>query len=872
MSNQEKMQELLSTLETLRRAKEILEIRLLRTNKGTISGYFDDYKLAVESIEQYFGKHDIYFTLNPPKEDLLARCKNRLQNYAKKTTSDGDIERIKYILVDLDPVRASGISATDEEKKSAYDLIKIIRKELTGKGFAEPIVADSGNGYHLLLPTDLENTKENVLAIKDFLAALDFRHSTDKVHVDLTTFNPSRIVKFYGTKACKGDDTEDRPHRHSKFIKVPKELGLVTLNQIQDMALKKPGIGKAPKQKGKGTNESLDINAFIEKHGLDLAYSAPYGTKATKYILKTCPWNSDHTDKAAFIIQFDNGAISAGCHHNSCSDQSWKTLRELLNDVENASENNDKQADVIMKLTEDFTLFVNDLDEPYAAYSNKGHMEVVAMKSDKFLKNLTRIYFAEKEKVPSADHIKQAAKVLEMKASYSDNVIKLHRRIAEVDQTYYYDLCDPKWRVVKFDESGCSILDKPPILFTRSKNMQTQLDPDLTVDPKQLPEIVRKHFRFKKDSDLLLFTVYLVSCFLPQIAHVILVLFGEKGAAKSTTMRMIKKIVDPAMQDLLCMPTTKGDLAILLNNNYMPSFDNLDSLSAEKSDMLCMSATGGAFSKRTLFTDSDETILRLRRCVALNGINVVATRSDLLDRSILLELDRILKTERKTENAIWKSFEQDLPKILGAIFNTISKAIPLYSEEKLAETGRMADFTCWGYAIAQALGLDGEEFIKAYISNQDTANEEALGSHPVGAAVIALMYKTDCWSSSVSELLKKLEDIAFDEHINTKIKTWPKDPNILSQRLKEIKSNLEEIGIFYDVRNAGKYRKITIERYDRDNKNEVVDQKHNEQPQQISYEMDSLFPDDEMCSTNMRQRRPSHSSSMMLQRPVGGVS
>ncbi|MCY0903250.1 MAG: hypothetical protein OWU32_13900 [Firmicutes bacterium] len=88
------------------------------------------------------------------------------------------------------------------------------------------------------------------------------------------------------------------------------------------------------------------------------------------------------------------------------------------------------------------------------------------------------------------------------------------------------------------------------------------------------------------------------------------------------------------------LPNTLSDLALSLAGNYMPSYDNLDTLSADKSDLLCVAATGGGFSKRTLYTDEDETILFFQRCVTLNGINVVATRPDLLDRSIVRSFDR----------------------------------------------------------------------------------------------------------------------------------------------------------------------------------------------------------------------------------------
>lgn len=581
---------------------------------------------------------------------------------------------------------------------------------------------------------------------------------------------------------------------------------------MEAYAKKKPKIELSAKSKGKKQGESIDISAFIEKHGLDLAYSAPYPTNATKYILRTCPWNSDHTNSAAYIIQFADGGIAAGCHHNGCSGENWQSLCSLLNEepVTTVLVEEEKQADTIIKLAENFQFFVNELEEPYAAVQKDNHWEVLDMKSQKFKLYLTKLFFDNQRSAPGAEGLNQALKVLEMKAIFSDSEHKLQRRIAESQGNYYYDLCDNEWRVVQIKADGCHIEAHPPILFTRNKNMEQQVEPDFSVESKKLVFLVKKHFRFKKESDTALFSVYLVTCFLPQIAHVILVLFGEKGAAKSTTMRMVKRIVDPAKQDLLSMPTSKADLAISLSNSYMPCFDNLDSLSAEKSDMLCMAATGGAFTKRTLYSDSDETILQFKRCVGLNGINIVATRPDLLDRSILLELERIPKDERKTENAIWKEFEKDLPQFLGSIFNTLSAAIPLYEEVELDEVGRMADFTYWGYAIAEVLGVGGEEFLQLYLTNQDTANEEALSSQPIAAAVIAFMKNRSTWSASVSELVRELEAVAERERINTNVKSWAKDPNVLSRRLKEVKSNLEEIGIFYDIRHAGDYKKITL--------------------------------------------------------------
>lgn len=164
-----------------------------------------------------------------------------------------------------------------------------------------------------------------------------------------------------------------------------------------------------------------------------------------------------------------------------------------------------------------------------------------------------------------------------------------------------------------------------------------------------------------------------------------------------------------------------------------------------------------------------------------------------------------------TEEEIWQKFDEDLPRILGAIFNALSKAILLHRSEKLDEVGRMADFSYWGHAIAEVLGITGDVFLKAYLGNQGKANEEAISSNPTAAAIIALMRCKKTWTSSVSGLLKELEQVADEEHISTRQKIWPADASSLSKRLKEVKSNLEEVGIYYDIRHGGDCKKITIE-------------------------------------------------------------
>ena len=201
---------------------------------GVVYGYFDnakDFGTAAGALEAAKAP-GIYFTLNPVVPDLLARAANRLKAATAKspTTSDKDILKIRWIPIDLDPERPSGISSTKDELTAAVQLRNKIYKDLVKMGAVDCLIpAVSGNGAHLVIHLDQEreNNADLVEANTEFmrriLAGIHAKWSTEKVKVDLAVCNPARIWKLYGTTGRKGDDTKDRPHRMSyvepKFLK-----------------------------------------------------------------------------------------------------------------------------------------------------------------------------------------------------------------------------------------------------------------------------------------------------------------------------------------------------------------------------------------------------------------------------------------------------------------------------------------------------------------------------------------------------------------------------------------------------------------------------------------------------------------------------
>jgi hypothetical protein len=207
------------------------EVRIPKAGRfGTISGYFDDPEKLAAAVEEFDGCYPaIYISLNPCNPALLARANNRLKPYTEQTTSDNYILRRRWLGIDFDPVRPSGISSTDYEHGRAIAVACGTWDELRSAGWGDPILADSGNGAHLLYLLDAPNTPEVTELIRRLIAGVAKRCATDGVAIDLSVFNPSRIWKLYGTLSCKGDSTADRPHRRSRLLEVPEKIGSVLL-------------------------------------------------------------------------------------------------------------------------------------------------------------------------------------------------------------------------------------------------------------------------------------------------------------------------------------------------------------------------------------------------------------------------------------------------------------------------------------------------------------------------------------------------------------------------------------------------------------------------------------------------------------------
>ncbi len=303
---------------------QVVEVRALAGFGRPRSGYFDDLDLLAEKVDALSADPSItgcYWTLNPCHPDLFARRANAI-GPARETTTDAGILARQWLLVDADPVRASGISATEGEKAAALARAGEIAGALEADGWPAPVRADSGNGAHLLYRIDLENDADSTALVRQCLEALAARFSDDAVTVDVSVSNAARIVRAYGTPNRKGANRPDRPHRATALTAVPDPVEVVPVALLEALANERVPAVTTVTPPPHAPN-AIDLRAWIERHAPRIAAAGYRLVEKPKsghrYFaeIEPCPWSSDHAT-GAYLGEIDHGGVYARCQHASC--------------------------------------------------------------------------------------------------------------------------------------------------------------------------------------------------------------------------------------------------------------------------------------------------------------------------------------------------------------------------------------------------------------------------------------------------------------------------------------------------------------------------------------------------------------------------
>lgn len=470
------------------------------------------------------------------------------------------------------------------------------------------------------------------------------------------------------------------------------------------------------------------------------------------------------------------------------------------NKATDASSNQKKPPSVVQTLiglASGATLFHAPDGEAFADILTGGHRETWPIRSAGFRSWLTREYFFKTKFGAAGDALGAAIATIEAMAVHDGHELPVCTRATNHAGKIYVSLCDHAWRIIEIDSAGWRICANSPIRFRRSKGLAALPMPETGGKISEL----RRFLNIRTDADFALCVAWLLAGLRGAGPFPILALRGEQGCAKSTATRILRALVDPNAAPARTMPREDRDLFLSAKNSHVLAFDNISAIPGWLSDTFCQLSTGGGFSSRKLFTDSDETIFQACNPIILNGIGQFITRPDLADRTIQISLKPIV--ERRTERELWAEFDAVRGRILGALFGALAIGLARQDDSDAGRPQvRMADFASWARACEPGFAAPGA-FLASYRESLAHANEGILDDEPVAVAVRAILEKSGRWTGTASELWAAMAKLAAD---GERAPGLPRDARALSERLSRLKPALRAVGILIEVSREGPAR------------------------------------------------------------------
>ena len=162
--------------------------------------------------------------------------------------------------------------------------------------------------YRVDLPTD-----DGGLVLR-VLQAIAVRWVREGITLDLNVYNPARITKLYGTKACKGDNTPDRPHRYAHILDAPDALETVPLAMLEALA-GPPAERKSGVQLHRRDYGDFDLAAWMRQYAPEASGPKTWQGNGKRWTFPDCPWRPGDGE-SAYVVH-PEGA-KGGCQHATC--------------------------------------------------------------------------------------------------------------------------------------------------------------------------------------------------------------------------------------------------------------------------------------------------------------------------------------------------------------------------------------------------------------------------------------------------------------------------------------------------------------------------------------------------------------------------
>jgi hypothetical protein len=440
----------------------------------------------------------------------------------------------------------------------------------------------------------------------------------------------------------------------------------------------------------------------------------------------------------------------------------------------------------------------------FAQITTDGVVKSINVAHEEFDEWLSYRLFALKQQAASQQTLDDLKRVIVASAKHEDApTYPSFTRIARFDGAIFLDMCNDSREAIKIDESGWQVVPSSKLpagfRFVRSAGMQPLPTPAAAGDGDLT--LLRGIFNIKQDGDapsvndsgFVLLVCYLLSCF-TNGPYPILAMDGGAGTAKTTNCELARAVIDPSFSPSRSMPASELDLFVSALSSRIQLFDNLSHIPNWFSDALCRLSTGGGLSKRELFTDAEEILMKARNPVIMNGLHQdMMKRNDLLDRCLIVTLQKI--TQHKTDEKVRADFAAALPVVLSGLLNMVAhglRCLPLVDHEG-AQT-RLADFERWSNACESYLWPEGT-FDRVFRGMRSVAKSKLLLRSPVSRALLEFMEDKEDWTGTARELNQRLyaiHDANDDLTPTAPEERWPGALHIFGRRLRDSQGMLFE--------------------------------------------------------------------------------
>ena len=355
--------------------------------------------------------------------------------------------------------------------------------------------------------------------------------------------------------------------------------------------------------------------------------------------------------------------------------------------------------------------YAKSKDGIYTTLDYKGRKKSVLVNSREFSDYITSLYFNKTKEFVLESDIKDCLKLVRYQYEMAHPTCDMYEnRYAFDNGAIYIDIADDKSSYVKVDSNGYDIIscDNDEPLFIK--------------DSLELPMIVSKGGESKNglltdldemlnlsEDDLFILKIWLITAMNPQINVPIIYLLGNAGTGKSTIQDIIAGLIDPSSRGLVNWDScSMKDIVISLGHSTLVNFDNVSKITAQKSDLLCQTVTGGNTSYRALYTNGDEVCFDIRTRVTISSVKKCIRHSDLAQRTLYMSTLDIKDKSRICENSLKDLFEERRGRVFSEMLEVLSLALAEYPDwkEKHHSYMRLAEFDLFAGLVASIIDED----------------------------------------------------------------------------------------------------------------------------------------------------------------------